>query len=39
MLFFPTDGHPNALGYRLIAEQVAQWLARNEQESPSPGSQ
>ncbi|MBK8307474.1 MAG: hypothetical protein IPL00_10295 [Gammaproteobacteria bacterium] len=38
MLFFPTDGHPNALGYRLIAEQVAQWLARNEQESPPPGS-
>lgn len=30
MLFFPVDGHPNAKGYRLIAEQVAAWLARNE---------
>ncbi len=33
MLFFPVDGHPNAKGYRLIAEQVAAWLARNEHAS------
>lgn len=39
MLYFPTDGHPNAMGYRLIAEQVAQWLARNEQDPPPSGSQ
>jgi lysophospholipase L1-like esterase len=28
-LYYPTDGHPNALGYRLIAEQVAEWIERN----------
>jgi lysophospholipase L1-like esterase len=25
-LFFPTDGHPNAMGYQLTAEAVASWI-------------
>ncbi|MBK7518558.1 MAG: SGNH/GDSL hydrolase family protein [Gammaproteobacteria bacterium] len=34
-LFYPFDGHPNALGYRLIAQQVAAWLAADRQEDES----
>lgn len=34
-LFYPSDRHPNAMGYRLIAQQLADWLAADRQEDTS----